>query len=112
MTAASGSCGRFGDRRHRLPPVVERALDPFGHELITRLEVTIEAAVRQSGGMHQVGHADPVDPVLPEARRGHADDLLMVLALVRARMSHAFPLVRVDSVDDGRHPAIWMMGVI
>ena len=91
MTAASGSCGRLGDRRHRLATVVERAFDRFGHEFVTRLEVPIEAAMRQPGVVHQVGHPDPVDPVLAEARRRHADDLFVVLAFVRSRMSHALP---------------------
>ena len=91
MTAASGSSWRLGDGRHRLPAVVERAFDRLGHELVTRLEVSIEAAMRQPGVVHQVGHADPVDPVLAEARRSHADDLFVVLALVRSRMSHALP---------------------
>ena len=104
---------RLGDRGHRLPAIVERAFDRFGHEFVTRLEVAVEAPVREPCLVHQVGHPDPVDPVLAEARRSHADDLFMVPAFVRSRMSHALPsLCLFDIVDDGRHPAIWMTGVI
>ena len=85
MTAASGSLGRLGDGRHRLPAVVERAFDRFRDEFVTRLEMPIEAAMRQPGVVHQVGHAHPVDPVLAEAGRGHADDLLRGARVCLAR---------------------------
>ena len=80
---------RLGDGGHRLPAVLERAFDGFRHELVARLEVTIEPAMRQPGVVHQVGHAHPVDPVLAEAGRGHADDLFVVLAFAGSRMAHA-----------------------
>ena len=96
--------GRLGDGRHRLTAVVERAFDRFRHELVARLEVAIEAAMRQPGVVHQVGHAHPVDPVLAEAGRGHADDLFVVLAFGGSRMAHALRSPWLfDSVDDGRH---------
>ena len=76
--------GRLGDGGHRLTAIVERAFDRFGHELVARREVAVEAAMRQPGVAHQVGHADPFDPVLAEAGRGHADDLPVVLALARS----------------------------
>jgi hypothetical protein len=58
------------------------AFDRLRHEFVARSEVSIEAAMRQPCVVHEVGHGDPVDPVLAETRRSHADDLLVVLAFV------------------------------
>ena len=91
MTCGQRIVWRLGDRRHRFTAVVERTFDPFGDELVTRLEVPVEAAVRHSRVAHQGGHPDPVDPVLAKTRRGDTDDLVVVLALVRPRMSHGLP---------------------
>jgi hypothetical protein len=53
--------------------------------------MSIEPAVREPGVVHEVGHADPVDPILADARRGNADDLLVVLPLVGSRVTHPLP---------------------
>ena len=55
--------------------------------------LAIETAMRQSGVVHEVRDANPVDPVLADARGSPADDLVVVVALVGARMTHASPSV-------------------
>ena len=67
---------------------VERACDAFGDEVLARREMPVEAAMRQRGFLHQVGHADTVDTALAEAPRRRFHDPRVTVRLLCLRMTH------------------------
>src|SRR5258708_16559645 len=58
--------GRRGGSLHLPDFGRERARRSFGDELVLRVEVPVEPAVRQAGTFHQIGPARFADPVLTE----------------------------------------------
>ncbi len=60
-------------------PALGRLLEGAGHgdagQRFLGLEVSVEAAVREAGGAHQVGDADALDAALLEQAGGRVGDL-------------------------------------
>ncbi len=63
----------------------EALADDGQGEVVLGVEVVVEAAVGHLGGLHQVGDADAVDAVGPEAPARGLDDLVVVELLLLLR---------------------------
>src|SRR5262249_20508924 len=63
----------------------------FGGQVFFRREMTVEAAMRQTHLLHDVGHTDAVEAPLTEKRSGRVQDLLAVSRRPLARHSHSCP---------------------
>ena len=73
---------RAGARARRLGAAVAAgALQRLDQQRVARLEVGVEAAVREAGLLHHVGHADAGIAVAPDRARRDVDDALVGLFL-------------------------------
>src|SRR5262245_44402519 len=66
----------------------EHTCRDFGGQVFFRREMTVEAAVRQTRLLHDVGHADAIEAPLTEQRPGHVQNLLAMSRRLLARHSH------------------------
>lgn len=51
----------------------------LGDKIVLRAEMTVESAVRQTGGLHHLGHADGIEPFLAEQSAGDIQDPIAIL---------------------------------
>src|SRR5580698_9577510 len=78
-----------GSRVHQtLPGPLGRA-ECFGHQVITRAEVLVEAANGQTGLLHQLGDSDPGKPLFAEPLRSESNDALVSFRFFSAGMAHS-----------------------
>src|SRR6266851_5142857 len=92
----------------------EHACRDLGGQVVFRLEVTIEAAVRQAGPLHDVGNADAIESPLTKKRPSHVQDPLAMSRRLFARHSHGctpFPNP-LDIIHDKRHIYVYMTTII
>jgi hypothetical protein len=68
----------------RAPRVGERAVGGLGDEVVAGAEVLVEAAVREAGGLHDLGDARALDPRLADPGRRDLDDPVVRLRLLFA----------------------------
>src|SRR5207247_1426407 len=83
---------RFATLRETQEPVVrgvEHVRDRLGDEVVLRVEVRVEPAVREPGGGHHLSHADALRALRPD-RRGslteHAEPRPLLVALAVAHV--------------------------
>ena len=67
----------LGGQRHGLGAVASRAFERLDQQGIARIEMGIEAAVRESGFLHDIGHAHTGVAALADRASGHGDDALV-----------------------------------
>src|SRR5262245_29757354 len=99
--------GRLGSTGQSLEPsrATEHASRDLGGQVVFRLEVTIEAAVRQAGLLHDVGNADAIESPLAKKRPSYVQNPLAMSRRLLARHSHGALLWR-------NHLTLYMMCVI
>ena len=61
------------------------AAERLDEQRVARGEVRVEAAVREPGFLHHLGHADACVTVAPDRPRGHLDDVVVRLFLAAVR---------------------------
>jgi hypothetical protein len=108
--------GRFG---HHARPIRRRARHGapacLGDQIVLRGEVSVEAAMREIGGLHNVGDADAGEALGTEQCGRRIDDALPVRRRLFPAYSHAcIPALRaehltLDKVYDDRHQSARMM---
>jgi hypothetical protein len=88
----------------------EHACCDLGGQVVFRLEVTIEATVRQTGLLHDVGNADTIESPLTKKRPRDVHDPLAMSRRLLARHSHGWSLFSnpLDTIHDERHKYIYM----
>src|SRR5207302_9670200 len=77
----------------------------FSSQIVFRREVSVEAAVRQAGALHDVGDTDAVVAPLAKERARDLENLFAVGRRLIARHSHR-------STPFGIHLTLYMMGII
>ena len=108
--------GRFG---HHARPIRRRARHGapacLRNEIVLRREVSVEAAVGEIGGFHNVGDANAGKALGAEQRGRRIDDALPVRSRLFPAYSHAcIPALRaehltLDKLYDDRHQSARMM---
>jgi hypothetical protein len=60
----------------------------LGYEIFLGFKVTVEAAVGEACGLHEIGDADAVDAALAKKTSGYVEDSFVVLGFLLAADSH------------------------
>src|ERR1700722_4154454 len=98
-----------GGRTHSpLASLSQGALHRSADQITSGFEMSVEAAVRQAGFLHQLRYSDTVDAITAHSGRRNVDDSIVARRLVSLRTTHEWnlrPMRRQFDADDyRRHP--------
>src|SRR5258708_27417540 len=85
-----------GRRQSPLTSLSQGALHRGADQIISGFEMSVEAAVRQAGFLHQLGYSDTVDAITAHSGRRNVDDSIVARRLVSLRTTHELTSDRCD----------------
>src|SRR5271168_2732606 len=97
-----------GRTHSQLTSLSQGALHRGADQIISGFEMSVEAAVRQAGFLHQLRYSDTVDAITAHSGRRNIDDSIVARRLVSLRTTHERNLRpmrhQFDADDYRRHP--------
>jgi hypothetical protein len=85
-----------GRAHSQLTSLSQGALHRGADQIISGFEMSVEAAVRQAGFLHQLRYSDTVDAITAHSGRGDVDDSIVARRLVSLRTTHEWTSDRCD----------------
>jgi hypothetical protein len=87
----------LGGRTHSpLTSLSQGALHRGADQIISGFEMSVEAAVRQAGFLHQLRYSDTVDAITANSGRSDVNDSIVARRLVSLRTTHEWTSARCE----------------